>query len=57
MYFIVVFMCTPVSLLCVLVFLGGNQRELARAKNLKKQQEQKKKTKDSGASLEERKHR
>ena len=38
--------------------LGGNQRELARAKNLKKQQEQaKKKGGESGVALKERKER
>ena len=37
---------------------GGNQRELARAKNLKKQQEQaKKKGGESGVALKERKER
>ena len=37
---------------------GGNQRELARAKNLKKQQEQaKKKGGASGVALKERKER
>lgn len=40
------------------VLLGGNQRELARAKNLKKQQEQaKKKGSESGGALKERKER
>ena len=37
---------------------GGNQRELARAKNMKKQQEQaKKKGGESGVALKERKER
>jgi len=35
----------------------GNQRELARAKNLKKQQKEKKGGKESGTSLEKRKER
>jgi len=40
------------------VLSGGNQRELARAKNLKKQQEQaKKKGSEGGAALNERKER
>ena len=40
------------------VLSGGNQRELARAKNLKKQQEQgKKKGGESGGALKERKER
>lgn len=35
----------------------GNQRELARAKNQKKQQEQAKKKASDGLTLEQRKHR
>jgi len=40
------------------IFVGGNQRELARAKNLKKQQESSKgKKKESGASKTQRMER
>lgn len=43
-----------------IIFTGGNQRDLARAKNQKKQQEMQKKKNASdktGISLSERKHR
>lgn len=41
------------------VFLGGNQRDLARAKNQKKQQEmnKKKSINNDGLTVEQRKHR
>lgn len=41
----------------VVSFLGGNQRELARAKNQKKQQEKDKGKKNDGLTLEQRKFR
>lgn len=45
--------------MCPIFFLGGNQRDLARAKNQKKQQElAKKKGKSAdGLTVEQRKHR
>ncbi len=43
---------------CYIFYVGGNQRELARAKNMKKQQAQGKgKSKESGSSLTQRKER
>lgn len=46
--------------LLIYIISGGNQRDLARAKNQKKQQEMQKKknaSEKSGMSLQERKHR
>lgn len=41
----------------MLAYPGGNQRELARERNMKKQQTQKAKSKDDGLTHEQRKQR
>lgn len=41
----------------VLCDVGGNQRDLARAKNLKKQSEKQKGKRDDGLTVEQRKQR
>lgn len=47
-----------ICLMLCLIFVGGNQRELARAKNQKKQQElMKSKKNNDGLTLEQRKFR